>query len=116
MSRQRDDQRRIGLAVACVVPLLLFVGLAAAAVYRTSWTKPGRTPLLVRLPDMPGNDDLVSTIVVFAGALLAILAVVILLLRKRPRAALFWLLAVAGALALDFLGKAAIERPSLNPT
>lgn len=117
MSRRTSGQRRRTARVAvtaCVGALLLFGGLAAAAAYNSSWDGHLRQFLLDGMPEMPGNDNLVNTIIAIAGALLAVLAVATLLLRKLRRAALFWVLAIGGALALDLLLKRAIERPSLN--
>jgi undecaprenyl-diphosphatase len=66
------------------------------------------------MPEMPGNHDLENRVIEIAGALLVVLAVATLLRRKLRRAALFWVLAIGGTLALDLLLKRVIERPSLS--
>jgi membrane-associated phospholipid phosphatase len=114
-SHERQTDVRVVL-VACVLSLLLFAVLAAAAVYDASWDSHLRQVLLRGTPEIPGHDDAVNRFVAVVGAFLAAAYVGFFVLRKRPDAALLWVLAIAGALALDLLLKRAIQRPSLNPS
>jgi membrane-associated phospholipid phosphatase len=99
----------------CVLPLLLFTALAGAAVYDPSWDGHLRQVFLDGVPEMPGNDNVVNSLVSLLGASLTALTFGFFVLRKRPREALFWALAIAGAFALDWLLKNVVQRPTLNP-
>lgn len=72
--------------------------------------------VLERLQDgIPHAQDLIwPTILV--GPLGAVIAVIVLLRRKRPLVGGFWAAAVGGIVMLDPLLKEAIARPAINPS
>jgi membrane-associated phospholipid phosphatase len=106
----------VALVAACLVPLVIFAGLAAAVgAGLDGWDSDivrfsGRP--YERSTAAPLEDALNASIGL--GAAVAVVVVGVLLARRRRREALFWALAVGGVVALELPLKDIFRRPPLG--
>jgi undecaprenyl-diphosphatase len=119
VSREADSSRRstdAALYVGVLLPLCAFAVLAAAAATGEGWDAD-----ILRFShhyyrqSIAGPLEETLKISMGVGAAIGVVAVVVLLAKKRRLHALFWVLAVGGVLILDLPLKEIFRRPFLDP-